>query len=59
MRTSIDSTGAVMIAVLMLVAGLIIGSFSGWVIAHNTVSHECDRLGAFYVGDKTFWCVQK
>ena len=59
MRTSIDSTGAVMIATLTLIAGLIFGLFFGWMIAHNTISVECDRLGAFYVGTKTFWCVEK
>lgn len=31
----------------------------GWVLAHQTVSTECQRLGAFYVGDKTFECKEK
>lgn len=28
----------------------------GWVAAHGEVVTECERLGAFYVGDKTFKC---
>ena len=28
----------------------------GWVTAHGEVVTECERLGAFYVGDKTFKC---
>ena len=29
---------------------------SGWITAHSEVVTECERLGAFYVGDKTFQC---
>ncbi len=28
----------------------------GYVMAHNEVSRECERLGAFYVGPKTYIC---
>ena len=28
----------------------------GYVMAHNEVSRECERLGAFYVGTKTYTC---
>ena len=31
----------------------------GWAFAHNEVSTECDRLGAFYVGNKTYTCVRR
>ena len=30
-----------------------------WVAARSTVAVECERLGAFYVGDKTFTCQPK
>lgn len=29
---------------------------AGWITAHSEVVTECERLGAFYVGDKTFKC---
>ncbi len=56
MRTSIDSAGAVMISILAVIFGLFIGLFIGWVSAHNIVATECERLNAFYVGNKTFIC---
>lgn len=28
----------------------------GYVMAHNEVSRECERLGAFYAGPKTYIC---
>ena len=35
-------------------------TFAGWtlgyVMAHNEVARECDRLGGFYVGLKTYSC---
>ena len=30
-----------------------------WSMAHTTVAHECDKLGAFYVDDKVFECKRK
>lgn len=56
MSTSIDSTGAVMISILATIFGLFVGLFIGWVSAHNIVATECERLNAFYIGDKTFIC---
>lgn len=56
MSTSIDSTGAFMISMLTLIAGLSIGLSTGWSIAQNAVATECERLNAFYVGNKTFIC---
>lgn len=40
-------------AVLLVLIGAI------WSIAHTTVAHECDKLGAFYVGDHVFECQRK
>ena len=39
-------------ALLMLVFGVWIG----WEWAHSTIAIECERLGSFYVGHKTFKC---
>lgn len=41
-----------------LVVGVVLAAIFtlGWVTAHNEVMTECERLGAFYVGDKTFKC---
>lgn len=30
-----------------------------WDSAHVRVMHECQRIGAFYVGDKTFDCKER
>ena len=30
-----------------------------WAWAHHTVATECERLGAFYVNEKTFTCQLK
>ena len=35
----------------------LIGMF--WSTAHTTVAHECDKLGAFYVGDQVYECKRK
>ena len=41
----------------LLIGVVLAAIFSlGWVTAHNEVVTECERLGAFYVGDKTFKC---
>ena len=40
-------------AVLLALIGLI------WAEAHTTVARECDKLGAFYVGDQVFECKRK
>lgn len=39
--------------------GAVVSYEFGWIYAHETVSTECQRLGAFYVGDKTFECKVK
>lgn len=35
---------------------ILVGYWIGWVHAHHTVADECERLGGFYVGKKTFKC---
>jgi hypothetical protein len=41
----------------LLVGAVLASIFTiGWVTAHSEVVTECERLGAFYVGDKTFKC---
>lgn len=38
----------------------VVSAFSlGWVLAHRTVSTECERLGAFYVGEAVYECRAK
>ena len=31
----------------------------GWITAHSTIAGECNKLGAFYVGDKVYECKVK
>jgi uncharacterized membrane protein len=42
---------------LVLIA-VILAYRSGWQKAHDTVAKECELLGAFYVGDQVFKCVE-
>mgnify|MGYP000591313298 CR=1 FL=1 len=46
-------------AILMVVVTAIASATFGWEAAHSTVATECGRLGAFYVGSKTFECKEK
>lgn len=41
---------------LWVVLALLVGIGIGWVAAHGTIATECERLGRFYVGNKTFEC---
>lgn len=39
----------------------ILGAYShvlGYAIAHSTIATECERLGGFYVENKTYKCVE-
>ena len=45
---------AVMTTVVLLAVTVLI-----WSMAHTTVAHECDKLGAFYIGDKVYECKRK
>jgi len=38
---------------------VLIGFFLGYGYAHMTVSHECERLGGFYVNEKVYECKLK
>jgi hypothetical protein len=48
-----DSEGLLAVA-LIAALGLILAL--AWALAHSTVARECERLGAFYVGDKVYEC---
>jgi hypothetical protein len=43
---------------LALLIGYIVGRTDGWHRAHECVAKECERLGAFFVGNKTFKCTE-
>lgn len=45
-------------AVIVLVVAVFIGN-GIWASAHRTIATECERLGAFYVGDKVYQCQEK
>jgi len=38
------------------ISTLLCGFAFGWIIAHNEVAKECDKLGKFYVGDTVYEC---
>ena len=40
-------------AVLLALIGMVLA------MAHTTVARECDKLGAFYMGDQVFECKRK
>lgn len=44
---------------LAFALALIAAGVAGWQYAHETVARECDRLGGFYVNQKTYICVQR
>jgi len=44
--------------VLAIVVSLLVGYAWGWGSAHKTVATECERLGSFYVGAKTYHCTK-
>jgi hypothetical protein len=48
-----DSEG-LLVCALIAALGLILAL--AWALAHSTVARECERLGAFYVGDKVYEC---
>lgn len=43
-------------SVAAVILALVIGCAIGWGWARNTVAKECERLGSFYVGHKTYHC---
>lgn len=44
---------------LVFVGFILAAFFVGWVMAHNTVSTECEKLNSFYVGSTTYECKVK
>lgn len=50
-----DDTLEIIIALIVLICAC----FMTWEQAHHTVATKCERLGAFYVNDKTFTCQLK
>ena len=46
-------------ALLYWFVGLVAGGIIGHAQAHHEVATECQRLGAFYVGDKIFECKER
>lgn len=38
--------------------GIILGWGIGWYLAHATIAKECERLGGFYVDNKTYKCTE-
>ena len=49
-----DALGLTIAAVVLFFACI-----ATWAWAHHTVATECERLGAFYVKEKTFSCQLK
>lgn len=43
-------------AMFWLLVGILVGAWFGWTTAHIVVAEECDRLGGFFVGRRTFKC---
>ena len=44
--------------ILALIIGYAIGHSYGYHYAHQIVAKECERLGGFYVGTKTYRCTE-
>ena len=44
--------------ILALVIGYAVGHSFGYHYAHQVVATECKRLGAFFVGNTTFKCIE-
>lgn len=32
------------------------GILIGWIFAHSSVATECQKIGAFYVGEHVYYC---
>lgn len=43
---------------MLLVIGLVLGIWIGWIQAHHTIARECLKLGSFYVGNRVFKCIE-
>lgn len=47
-----------MIVLIVFMGSLWLGYKWGWVAAHITVARECEKLGGFYVNNKTYKCTE-
>tara|TARA_R110000822_G_scaffold301108_1_gene424774 strand:- start:4215 stop:4382 length:168 start_codon:yes stop_codon:yes gene_type:complete len=47
-----------MLNVFFVLNLILFSYFLGDAIAHSTIATECKRLGGFYVGNKTYKCVE-
>lgn len=47
-----------MLLTIGILFAFIVGHYNGWIVAHATIAKECERLGGFYVGKKTYKCVE-
>lgn len=47
-----------MLLTIGILIAFIVGHCNGWIVAHATIAKECERLGGFYVGKKTYKCVE-
>lgn len=45
-----------LIKLLALIGLLYIGGLIGWILAHTSIARECERLGGFYVADRSYRC---
>ena len=48
-----------LLKVFIVLNAMILVCVVTWKHAHDTVATECERLGAFYVNEKTFTCQLK
>lgn len=32
-------------------------AIGGWIGAHESIQQDCDRIGAFYIGNTTYSCL--
>ena len=53
MRYLFEAAMTIAVVLLLFLTGLV------WAMAHSEVARECEKLGAFYVGDKVFECKRK
>lgn len=51
-----DKTNWTKIRATWLVAGIFMGGIITWLSAPEVIARDCERLGAFHVGDKVFAC---
>lgn len=45
-------------SLLLALLAYLLGRNRGWHMAHKTVATDCEKLGAFYYGDRVFKCTE-